>query len=103
MDVQPTQPPLEDTPQTTGVSRRRVPLSNLQIILIVLIAVGGRLAIDFSQRIVDGQKKINEQHALEAEIEELKRDQQRLEAEKAYYSSSSFVEAWAHDEGKMVR
>jgi cell division protein FtsB len=108
MDDQPTTP-LPEEPQSDRVlpsdrsQRRRIPLSNLQIIMIVLIAVGGRLAIDFSQRIVEGQKKINEQHALEAEIDELEREQQRLEAEKAYYSSSAFVEAWAHDEGKMVR
>jgi cell division protein FtsB len=115
MDDQPITPPPEDlaqsgsvpqmdrAPQSDRGARRRFPLSNLQIILIVLIAIGGRLAIDFSQRIVEGQKKINEQHALESEIAELEREQQRLEAEKAYYSSSGFVEAWAHDEGKMVR
>jgi hypothetical protein len=52
---------------------------------------------------VEGQTKINEQRDLEAEIDALEREQQRLEAEKAYYSSSAFVEAWAHSEGKMVR
>jgi cell division protein FtsB len=103
MDDQSTQPLAEEAPQPARAPRRRIPLSNLQIILIVLIAVGGRLAIDFSQRIVEGQKKINEQRDLEAEIDDLEREQQRLEAEKAYYSSTAFVEAWSHDEGKMVR
>jgi len=84
-------------------SRRRFPLSNLQIILIALIIVGGRLAIDFSQRIIEGQQKVSEQRALEAEISGLQKEQQRLEAEKEYYSSSAFVEAWAHDQGKMVQ
>lgn len=102
-DLQPDPISQIDQPAQPERPRRRIPLSNLQIIMIVLIAIGGRLAIDFSQRIVEGQKKINEQHDLEAEIDELERDQQRLEAEKAYYSSSSFVESWAHDEGKMVR
>ena len=116
MDDQPTTSPIPDAEpqserfpqsdratQSDRAQRRRFPLTNLQIVMIVLIAIGGRLAIDFSQRIVEGQKKINEQHALEAEIDELEREQQRLEAEKAYYSSSGFVEAWSHDEGKMVR
>jgi cell division protein FtsB len=78
-------------------------LSNLQIILIALIIVGGRLAIDFSQRIIEGQQKISDQQDLEAEIQQLQDDEQQLEAEKAYYSSPSFIETWAHDEGKMVR
>jgi len=81
----------------------RIPLNNLQIILIALVVISGRLIIDFSQRILEGQNKIKEQHALEAEIAELTRTQQQLEANKAYYSSPSYVEAWAHDQGKMVR
>src|SRR5690349_13169145 len=82
---------------------RRLPLSNLQIILIALIVVGGRLAIDFSQRIIEGQQKIGDQQELEAEVQQLQDEEHQLEAEKAYYSSPLFVEAWAHDEGKMVR
>jgi cell division protein FtsB len=82
---------------------RRIPLNNLQIILIALAIVGGRLVVDFGQRIVEGQKKIVEQRALEAEIAELKENQQELETTKAYYSSPAYVEAWAHNQGKMVR
>ncbi len=82
---------------------RRFPLNNLQVILIVLLVIGGRLVIDFSRRIVEGQQKITEQHELEAENEELMREEQRLEAAKTYYSSPGFVETWAHNDGKMVR
>jgi cell division protein FtsB len=81
----------------------RLPLSNAQIILIALIIVGGRLIIDFSQRIVEGQQKIAQQRQLEAEIEMLMEEQQNLLTAKAYYSSPAFIEAWAHNEGKMVR
>ena len=42
-------------------------------------------------------------HALESEIAVLTQEQQDLEAVKAYYSSPAYVEAWAHDQGKMVR
>jgi len=82
---------------------QRLPLTNLQILLILLIIVGVRLIIDFSQRIVEGQQKISEQRVLEARIAALEKEQQQLEADKAYYSSPTYVEAWAHDDGKMVR
>jgi len=81
----------------------RFPLNNLQVILIVLLVIGGRLVIDFSRRIVEGQQKITEQHELEAENEQLIKEEQQLEAAKTYYSSPGFVETWAHNDGKMVR
>jgi cell division protein FtsB len=96
---QPKQPPKA----SRGARARRMRLSNWQIILIALIVVGGRLVIDFSQRIVEGQQKLAEQRALEDEIDALLDEQKALEAAKAYYGSSAYVEAWAHDEGKMVR
>ena len=83
--------------------RWRFSLNNLQIILIALVVVGGRLVIDFSQRIVEGQQKTEEQRQIEAEIDALMLEREELEAAKAYYSSEAFVEVWAHDEGKMVR
>lgn len=82
---------------------RRIPLSNLQIVLLALAVVGGRLIFDFTQRILEGQGKVTEQRELEAEIATLTQEQQRLEAEKAYYGSPAYIEAWAHDQGKMVR
>ncbi|HOA22810.1 MAG TPA: septum formation initiator family protein [Aggregatilineales bacterium] len=86
-----------------GFRFRRMRLTNWQIILIALVIFGGRLVFDFSERIIDGQQKVDEQRRLEAEIEALLEEQRRLEAEKAYYSSPAYVEAWAHSEGKMVR
>jgi len=100
-------PPSEPSSPTArrGTARwwQRMPLSNLQIMLILLIIVGGRLVIDFSQRIVEGQQKVAEQRRLEARIATLEKDRQQFEADKAYYSSPTYIEAWAHDEGKMVR
>ncbi len=89
--------------RNNGPFFRRIPLSNLQIVLIALAVVGGRLIIDFSQRVLEGQSKVAEQRYLEADIASLTQDQQKLEADKAYYSSPAYVEAWAHDQGKMVR
>lgn len=96
----------EETPagkSNGGRRQRRVRLTNWQIILIALIVVGGRLVIDFSQRIIEGQQKLSEQRELEAQIADLLAEQRELESDKRYYSSTAYVEAWAHDEGKMVR
>src|SRR5687767_9733821 len=98
--------PSEERPTSTSSRTprpRRILLSNLQIILVVLTVIGLRLMIDFSQRIVEGQQKVAEQRALEAEIDALLEEQQELEAAKTYYSSAFFIEVWAHNEGKMVR
>ena len=92
--------------QTTRIkpkSRRRIPLSNPQIILLFLIIIGGGISVDFSQRVVDGQQKLEELQLLEGQIESLTKENQELEAAKLFYSSSAFIEAWAHSEGKMVR
>lgn len=94
-----------ETPQTSPPQQwwKRLALSNLQIILIALIVIGGRLVIDFSQRIIEGQEKFALHRVLEARIASLEREQKDLEAAKIYYSSDVFVETWAHSEGKMVR
>lgn len=100
---------LQDRPEQIGAPEpesprpRRMPLTNTQIILIALIVVGGRLIVDFSQRIIEGQEKLAEQRQLEAEIEALQAQKRELEAAKAYYNSPAFIEAWAHSDGKMVR
>lgn len=94
-------PPSQSAPQNKLPVRIR--LNNWQIVLIALIIVGGRLVLDFSRRIIEGQQKVTEQLRLELEIEALLAEQRQLEAEKLYYSSDIFVEDWAHSEGKMVR
>lgn len=94
-----------DTPVTADrrPRLRRMRLSNWQIILVALLVVGGRLVLDFSQRIVEGQQMIAEQRALESEITKLLLEQKALEAERSYYSSPMFIETWTHTEGKMVQ
>lgn len=86
-----------------GLRSWNIRLTNWQIILIALVVIGGRLVFDFSNRIIEGQEKTNEELALEAEIDHLLAEQRDLEVAKAYYSSPAYVEDWAHSEGKMVR
>lgn len=80
----------------------RLSLSNLQIILVLLFVIGGRLVIDFGQRIVEGQLKIKQQEDLEANIQTLQSQQQSLEEDKTYFNSPAYIQAWAHSDGKMV-
>ncbi len=86
-----------------GVRRLRVPLSNTQIVLIILLLAGGRLIYDFSQRVVEGQNMVEQQRSLEADLLALKQENFELRAAKIYYDSDAYVETWAHDDGKMVR
>ncbi len=98
-------PQTPQQPARRSITRwwQRLPLSNLQILLILLLIVGGRLIIDFSQRIIDGQQKVAAQQVLEAKIADLQGEREQLEADKTYYSSPTYIETWAHGEGKMVR
>jgi len=104
----PNEPPQssQKTASTRRVSLRalwgRLSLSNLQIILVLLFVIGGQLVIDFGKRVVDGQQKVLQQEALEADIQRLQSEQQQLEEEKTYYNSPAYIQAWAHSDGKMV-
>jgi cell division protein FtsB len=102
-----TQPEGQPAPtKRRGFSLRdfgtRLSLSNLQIILVLLFVIGGQLVIDFGNRIVEGQLKVTQQEALEADIQRLQSEQQRLEEDKTYYNSPAYIQAWAHSDGKMV-
>jgi cell division protein FtsB len=91
------------TPQEERPRRRRLVLTNTQILLIPILIFGGMLVLDFRQRVIEGQEMITEQEDLAAQIAELEDEQRRLEAAKAYYASDAYVEAWAHSQGKMVQ
>jgi cell division protein FtsB len=103
---QPSQPAERSTPGPRRLSIRemwgRLSLSNLQIILVLLLVLGGRLAIDFYNRIIEGQAKVNQQQKLEQEIQQLQSEQQTLEGQKTYFNSPAYIQAWAHSDGKMV-
>jgi cell division protein FtsB len=77
--------------------------STIQVVLLVILAIGLPLAIDFRRRIEQGQSITADRQELEASIATLEAEQHELEAERAYVTSDTFVEAWAHDQGKMVR
>ena len=78
-------------------------MSSLQVMFAAILAIGLLLAINFSSRITAGQP-LHEAHArVETEIEQLRREQASLMAERDFVRSDAFVERWVRDEGKMVR
>ena len=106
-----TEPDQPNQPETGPAPARRLSvrglwgrlsLSNLQIILVLLVVLGGRLVIDFYNRIIEGQTKVAQQEKLEQDIQQLQSEQQQLEAQKTYFNSPAYIQAWAHSDGKMV-
>jgi cell division protein FtsB len=90
-------------PATTRIPAPTRHPTTIQVVLLVILAIGLPLAIDFRRRIEQGQNITADRRELEAAIATLETRQDELEAERAYVASDSFVEAWAHDHGKMVR
>lgn len=82
---------------------KRFRLSNGQILLIVLIVLGIQMVVGFSQRIVEGQRKYEELSRIQADVALLEAERRQLETEKTYYSSSAYINNWAHAEGKMIQ
>lgn len=69
----------------------------------VILTVGLMLTLQFSSRIQADRElqRIHEQ--VVQEIDFLQREQARLIDDLNYVKSDAYVEAWARDEGKMVR
>ena len=94
----------EQTPPPT--SRLRPPTrrpSTLQVVLLVILAIGLPLALDFRRRIELGQSVAANRNEMESVITDLEARQEQLNAERTFVSSDTFVEAWAHNQGKLVR
>lgn len=90
-------------PRATRISKPERRPNTVQVVLLVILAIGLPLAIDFRRRIEQGQSVSADREELEAAIATLEAEQEALKAERAYVASDAFVEAWAHDQGKLVR
>jgi len=77
--------------------------SSIQIMFAAILAIALILAINFSSRIAATQPLQQTYDEVNAEIERLSEEQADLINERDYVRSDAYVEAWARDEGKMVR
>ena len=90
-------------PETTARRRGRGRLSSVQVMFAAILAIGLLLAFTYSSRIAAGQPLEKFSQQVLAEIDQLKQEQAALVAERDYAMSDAYVEAWARDEGKMVK
>jgi cell division protein FtsB len=75
----------------------------MQILFVSILAIGLLLAINFSNRIVAGQRIQSIRDALEMEVATLEAEQAALQAELEYVRSDDYVASWARSQSKMVR
>lgn len=83
--------------------KRTGQLSGLQIMFAAILAIGLILGLNFTSLVSAGQPLQQKYNQLKLEIERLELEQANLIQERDYVESDAYVEAWAHDEGKMVR
>ena len=67
------------------------------------MSIGLLLVINFSGRIARGQQMDNERQRLQATIDVLATQHIDLLKQRDYASSETYIEQWAHTEGKLVR
>lgn len=82
---------------------RRQTISSLQVVFVSILAIGMLLAINFSARIRRGQQIEDLRGQIQATIDVEVAINTDLRRELDYVSSDTYVEQWAHREGKMVR
>jgi cell division protein FtsB len=70
---------------------------------VTILAIGLMLTLNFNTRIAADRELEQVHERIVQEIELLEREQESLTTELDFVSSDAYVEAWARDEGKMVR
>ena len=93
-DTAPPRPPRRERPQQ---------ISSLQIVFAAILSIGLLLVINFTGRIARGQQMDSERQRLQATIDVLATQHIDLLKQRDYASSETYIEQWAHTEGKLVR
>lgn len=96
---------LDDTRLDPNASSPRRPrsLSGTQVMFAVIVAIALMLAVNFSSRVAADRELRRVRDAVEAEIEQLKREQAALIDRLNFVQSDAFIEQWARSQGRMVR
>ena len=92
-----------DTPPPAPRRRDSQRLSSMQIVFAAILSIGLLLVINFSGRIARSQQMENEHSKLESTLAVLQEQQTELLQKRDYAASDTYIEDWAHTEGKQVR
>lgn len=85
------------------LKRQKRPITSMQFVFVVILAIGLLLALNLSGRIAAGQRIQADRAKLEQQLAALEATHAALQRELQYVRSNAFVEDWARREGKMVR
>lgn len=74
-----------------------------QILLIVSLALGAAVLVDFNRRLANAQRLVNDATELAHQVATLSAQRDILATERAYANSDQAVEDWARSGGKLVK
>jgi cell division protein FtsB len=94
---------MESEPKPRPERKRTGQLSGIQIMFAAILAIGLILGLNFTTLISSGQPLQDLYRKVSDEIDQLKKDQADLLKERDYAKTSAYVEAWARNEGRMVK
>jgi hypothetical protein len=81
----------------------RPPLSLLQVLLVVGLAAGLLIMLDFNRRQAEAQRLEADRDRVATEVAQLQVEHNALETQVAYATTDAAVMEWAHEHGKLVQ
>ncbi|MCC6190898.1 MAG: hypothetical protein IT318_17900 [Anaerolineales bacterium] len=89
-------------PRAGNKGLNRPPLSLLQVLFVVGLAVGLLIMVDFNRRQAEAQRLEADRDRVATEVAALQFEHDALETQVAYATTDAAVIEWAHEQGKLV-
>jgi cell division protein FtsB len=74
-----------------------------QVLLVVSLAIGLAVIVDFNRRLANAQRLVNDATQLANEVATLQAQREILLTARAYANSDQAVEDWARSQGKLIQ
>jgi hypothetical protein len=87
----------------SGRPTARPPLSLLQVLLVVGLAAGLLIMLDFNRRQAEAQRLEADRDRVATEVAQLQWEHDALQTQVAYATTDAAVVEWAHEHGKLVQ
>jgi hypothetical protein len=81
----------------------RPPLSLLQVLVVVGLAAGLLIMLDFNRRQAEAQRLEADRNRVATEVAGLQIEHEALQTQVAYATTDAAVIEWAHEHGKLVQ